>query len=81
MLEACRHHLRKRRLSHLTSNVLLRGYALGVDARQLLIAKQPPSSNELIINGLTGTLTIGKTDAIKRQLAIARFTHNGIEPE
>lgn len=65
----------------LNSNALLRWFALGVDSLQLLIAAQKLPDREVSINGLTGTLTIDRAGNIKRQLSLARFTHNGIAPE
>lgn len=67
--------------TNLTSNELLRWFALGVDTLELIIAARQPASNGATINGLTGTLTIDKSGKVKRQLSIARFTHNGIVPE
>lgn len=65
----------------LNSNELSRWFALGVDAIQLLAVSTQANGNEVIINGLTGELTLDKTGNIKRQLSIARFTFNGIELE
>lgn len=66
---------------NLDSNTLLRWYALGADTLSLLIAKNQPNDNEVIINGLTGKLTIDKSGTIHRQLSTARFTYNGLELE
>lgn len=65
----------------LDSNELLRWFALGVDTLQLLIASKQSAGQEVTLNGLTGTLGIDKSGKVKRQLAIARFTHNGVVPE
>lgn len=65
----------------LSSNELLRWFALGVDYLQLLIASTRAPDTELVINGLTGKLTLNKTNQLKRQLSIARFTYDGIVPE
>jgi uncharacterized protein len=67
--------------AHLNSNELLRWFALGVDTAQLLMASTQANGNEIIINGLTGELTLDKTGTINRRLSIARFTFNGIELE
>jgi outer membrane PBP1 activator LpoA protein len=65
----------------LNSNELLRWFALGVDYLQLLIASTRAPETELVINGLTGKLTLDKTNQLKRKLSIARFTYDGIVPE
>lgn len=62
----------------LNSNELLRWFALGVDYLQLLIASTHAPGSELVINGLTGKLTLDKTGPIKRQLSMARFTYDGV---
>lgn len=67
--------------STLNSNELLRWFALGVDYLQLLIASTRAPETELVINGLTGKLTLDKSNQLKRQLSIARFTYDGIVPE
>ncbi len=67
--------------SNLNSNELLRWFALGVDALPLLAASQQANDKEVIINGLTGILTVDKTGNIQRQPSIARFTFDGIELE
>jgi hypothetical protein len=65
----------------LSSNTLLRWFALGVDSLQLLIASQKLPDREISISGLTGVLTVDNSGNIKRQLPLARFTHNGIALE
>ncbi|HSH54245.1 MAG TPA: penicillin-binding protein activator [Methylotenera sp.] len=65
----------------LNSNELLRWFALGVDSLQLLIANTRTPETELVINGLTGKLTLDKTNQLKRQLSIARFTYDGVVAE
>ena len=62
----------------LHSNTLIRYFALGVDYVQLLIASTQATDGNRIINGLTGTLTLGKSGQVKRQLSIARFTYDGL---
>lgn len=64
--------------STLSSNELLRWFALGVDYLQLLIASTRAPENELVIHGLTGELTLDKANQLKRQLSIARFTYDGV---
>ena len=65
----------------LNSNELSRWFALGVDSLQLLVATQKLPDREVSLNGLTGVLTIDNSGNIKRQLPLARFTHNGITLE
>jgi outer membrane PBP1 activator LpoA protein len=68
-----------RKLSaHLTSNELLRCFALGVDYLQLLIAGTQATATELIINGLSGRLSIDSSGQILRQLVMAKFTYNAV---
>lgn len=67
--------------ANLNSNELLRWFALGVDALQLLMIDQQSTSHEVTINGLTGSLTVDKSGNLKRQLSVAKFTYNGIVPE
>ena len=67
--------------STLNSNELLRWFALGVDYLQLLLANTRTPETELVINGLTGKLTLDKTNQLKRQLSIARFTYDGVVAE
>lgn len=62
----------------LTSYELLRSFALGVDYLQLLIAGSQASGNELIINGLSGKLSIDSSGLIQRQLSMAKFTYNAV---
>jgi len=65
----------------ITSSELQRYFALGVDYLQLLLARAQTSNSEVIMNGLTGRLTIDKTGKIQRQLSMARFTYDGIVQE
>lgn len=65
----------------LNSNTLLRWFAIGVDALQLLAASTQAKHSEVIINGLTGELTLNQAGLVRRQLSVARFTFNGIELE
>ncbi|OIR04579.1 penicillin-binding protein activator LpoA precursor [mine drainage metagenome] len=67
--------------SNISSNELLRYFALGADYLQLLIASTQLANGELIVNGLTGKLSIDKTGKIQRQLSMAKFTYNGIVQE
>ncbi|MDP3745278.1 MAG: hypothetical protein Q8Q76_13210 [Methylotenera sp.] len=67
--------------ANLNSNALLRWFALGVDALQLLAASTHTNRSEVIINGLTGELTLDQSGLVRRQLSIARFIFNGIELE
>jgi hypothetical protein len=67
--------------TYLSSNALLRWFALGVDSLQLLITAQKLPDREISISGLTGVLTVDNSGNIKRQLPLARFTHNGIALE
>ena len=67
--------------TNLNSNTLLRWFALGVDSLQLLIAAQKLPDREVAISGLSGVLTVDNSGNIKRQLPLARFTHNGIAAE
>lgn len=62
----------------LASYELLRCFALGVDYLQLLIAGSQASGNELIINGLSGKLSIDSSGLIQRQLPMAKFTYNAV---
>jgi hypothetical protein len=65
----------------LHSNARLRWFALGVDSLQLLITAQNLPDREVLINGLSGVLTVDNSGNIKRQLPLARFTHDGITLE
>lgn len=67
-------------ITQLNSNELLRWYALGVDALSILVATQHPSEKEVIINGLTGKISINPAD-ITRQPSMARYTYEGITKE
>jgi outer membrane PBP1 activator LpoA protein len=62
----------------LASYELLRCFALGVDYLQLLIAGSQANANELIINGLSGKLSIDSSGLIQRQLSMAKFTYNAV---
>ncbi len=64
----------------LTSNDLLRWYALGVDALSILASTQQAGDKEVLLNGLSGTISI-KHGSIVRQPAMARFTYEGISQE
>jgi hypothetical protein len=66
--------------TQLKSNDLLRWYALGFDALPMLIATQQSSGKEVLINGLTGKISINR-GMITRQLPMARFTYEGITNE
>ncbi|MES2013705.1 MAG: penicillin-binding protein activator [Pseudomonadota bacterium] len=65
----------------ITSSELLRYFALGVDYLELLVARTQAANGEIIVNGLTGRLTIDKTGKIQRQLSMARFTYDGLVQE
>jgi outer membrane PBP1 activator LpoA protein len=67
--------------TNLNSNAQLRWFALGVDSLQLLITAQNLPDREVLINGLSGVLTVDNSGNIKRQLPLARFTHDGITLE
>jgi outer membrane PBP1 activator LpoA protein len=60
----------------LKSNELKRYFALGVDYLQLLTAN--PADNDLIIQGLTGKLSLDHNGQIKRQLSVAKITYQGV---
>lgn len=62
----------------ISSNELLRWFALGADYLALLAAKFNSTGTEMMINGLTGTLLIDANSQVKRQLPLARFTHDGV---
>jgi hypothetical protein len=64
----------------LKSNDLLRWYALGVDALPMLIASQQSNEKEVIINGLTGKISVSR-GMMTRELSMARFTYEGITNE
>ena len=66
---------------NLNSNALSRWFALGVDSLQLLMTAQKLSDREVAIMGLTGRLSVDRSGNIKRQLPLARFTHDGISLE
>ncbi|MDO9050820.1 MAG: hypothetical protein Q8N02_12145 [Methylotenera sp.] len=67
--------------ANLNLNALLRWFALGVDTLQLLAASTHTNRSELIINGLTGELTLDQSGLVRRKLSIARFIFNGVELE
>lgn len=67
--------------TNLQSNALLRWFALGVDSLQLLITAQKPPEREVSMSGLSGVLTIDNSGHFKRQLPLARFTHDSITLE
>ena len=58
------------------NNELKRYFALGVDYLQLLTTG--PVRNDLIIEGLTGKLSLDHSGQIKRQLSVAKFTDQGV---
>lgn len=62
----------------LASNELKRWFAMGVDALALLAAKSNNPGNEMLVNGLTGTILIDPNGRVKRQLPLARFTHDSV---
>jgi outer membrane PBP1 activator LpoA protein len=62
----------------LSSNELLRWFALGADSLALLAAKSNSPGTEMMIIGLTGTLLIDANGQVKRQLPLARFTHDSV---
>lgn len=62
----------------LGSNELKRWFALGADYLALLAAKSNSPGNEMMITGLTGSLVIDKNGQVKRQLPLARFTHDSV---
>ncbi|HEY0841516.1 penicillin-binding protein activator [Methylotenera sp.] len=64
----------------LSSNDLLRWYALGVDALPILVATQQTSEKEVLLNGLSGKFSI-KHGSITRQPSMARFSYEGISQE
>lgn len=64
----------------LSSNDLLRWYALGVDALSILAASQQANDKEVLLNGLSGTISIQRGN-ITRQPAMARFTYEGVSQE
>ncbi|MDO9151593.1 MAG: penicillin-binding protein activator [Methylotenera sp.] len=66
--------------TQLKSNDLLRWYALGVDALPILIATQQSNEKEVIINGLTGKISVSR-GMMTRELSMARFTYEGITNE
>lgn len=67
-------------IAQLNSNDLLRWYALGVDTLPILIATQQSSEKEVILNGLTGKISVMHGKAA-RQPSMARFTYEGITKE
>ncbi|MBM3350383.1 MAG: hypothetical protein FJY53_01075 [Betaproteobacteria bacterium] len=69
-----------RALDKQASSELSRYFALGVDALDLLIARQAGPQGGTI-NGLTGTLIVLESGDVLRRPAIARFTSNGIAIE
>ncbi len=60
----------------LKNNELKRYFALGVDYLQLLTTG--PVGNDLVIEGLTGKLSLDHSGQIKRQLSVAKFTDQGV---
>lgn len=60
----------------LKNNELKRYFALGVDYLQLLTTGS--ESNDLVIEGLTGKLSLNHSGLVKRQLTVAKFTDKGI---
>ena len=60
----------------LKNNALKRSFALGVDYLQLLTTG--PMGNDLVIEGLTGTLSLDHSGQIKRKLSIAKITDQGV---
>ena len=60
----------------LKNNELKRYFALGVDYLQLLTTG--PVGNDLVIEGLTGTLSLDHSGQIKRKLSIAKITDQGV---
>ena len=60
----------------LKNNELKRYFALGVDYLQLLTTG--PMGNDLVIEGLTGTLSLDHSGQIKRKLSIAKITDQGV---
>jgi len=60
----------------LKTNELKRYFALGVDYLQLLTTG--PVGNDLVIEGLTGKLSLDHSGQIKRQLSVAKFTDQGV---
>ena len=67
--------------AELNSNMLSRWFALGVDSLQLLVTAQKLTDREVSMSGLSGVLTVDNSGNIKRQLPLARFTHDGITLE
>ena len=67
--------------TNLQSNALLRWFALGVDSLQLLITAQKLPEREVSMSGLSGVLTVDNSGHFKRQLPLARFTHESITLE
>ena len=63
-----------------SSNDLLRWYALGVDALSILAASQQVNDKEVLLNGLSGTISVQRGN-ITRQPAMARFTYEGVSQE
>lgn len=60
----------------LKNNVLKRYFALGVDYLQLLTTG--PVGNDLMIEGLTGKISLDNSGQIKRQISVAKFTDQGV---
>jgi outer membrane PBP1 activator LpoA protein len=60
----------------LKNNELKRYFALGVDYLQLLTTGT--EGNGLVIEGLTGKLSLDDSGLVKRQLTVAKFTDQGI---
>lgn len=57
---------------------LWRAFALGVDYLHLLTSQTKSTPIDVIIDGLTGKISLDKSGNIKRQLSVARFTYEGI---
>lgn len=64
--------------TNIASNELLRCFALGVDYLQLLIAGSKNAGSELVIDGLSGRLSIDSSGQILRQLTMAKFTYDAV---
>jgi outer membrane PBP1 activator LpoA protein len=62
----------------LGANELKRWFALGADYLALLAAKSNSPGTEMMVIGLTGTLQIDANGQLKRQLPLARFTHDSV---
>ena len=60
----------------LKNNELKRYFALGVDYMQILTTGL--MGNDLVIEGLTGKLSLDHSGQIQRQLSVAKFTDQGV---